>query len=358
MLSCLNRLSVLMAGLLVLSAVSVGAREIEGVNKDQIEVVLIPDKPAIMLGEPTFLSFTVRNRSDRDLQVVVGGDYRNDLGRPESFTIAVTGEGGKGVPQPVAGVSAGGFLMPEKIPAKGSYSFRLFLPHWATFEEVGAYSIAAKRTLELSEYSSGDWDCSQETMAVPVQAEAKLEVVPQDREKMAKLIAKLGGAMLGGQSDEAETAARTLLYVRDEGVVLYFADALGTRNYSLKFTALQALAKFGSHAAFQALKKGMETKGEDFAGTTTKKETADQLAENIRHAAAGALAQSPHPEAIPFLLSKRKDPSRGVRLTILHALGKMTPEEALPMLEEMARDEDKTVSEEAKRYMRLLSSKE
>jgi HEAT repeat protein len=98
----------------------------------------------------------------------------------------------------------------------------------------------------------------------------------------------------------------------------------------------------------------METKGEDI-GNTTNEQGANQLAENIRNAAAFALAKSPHPGAIPFLLTRRNDPSEGVKFTVLYVLGKMKPEEAIPILQEMVGDRNERVSKEAQRYLDLFS---
>ena len=39
-----------------------------------MEVTVVADQPVIMLGEPTWLSFTVRNLSEENLQILVGGD--------------------------------------------------------------------------------------------------------------------------------------------------------------------------------------------------------------------------------------------------------------------------------------------
>ena len=46
-----------------------------------------------MLGEPGYVLFKVTNQSDRNLRIMVGGDYRNRLGRPDSFKIEVVGPG-------------------------------------------------------------------------------------------------------------------------------------------------------------------------------------------------------------------------------------------------------------------------
>jgi hypothetical protein len=131
----------------------------------RLEVSLVIDKPKIMLGEPVYLSFIVQNESDQDLQVLVGGDYQNSLGRPETFNVTVTKDDGKRVPQPDAGISFGGLSGSQKLPAKGNYVFRLFLPHWAAFEEFGNYRIVAKRTLKLRKYSSNRWDFNETTLS-------------------------------------------------------------------------------------------------------------------------------------------------------------------------------------------------
>src|SRR5882724_7466926 len=52
-----------------------------------VEVSVVADQPAIMLGEPTWLSFTVKNLSEENLQLLVGGDDQNALGRPDSFQV-------------------------------------------------------------------------------------------------------------------------------------------------------------------------------------------------------------------------------------------------------------------------------
>src|SRR6267142_4415736 len=151
------------------------AGEIYAVDAQQIGVKLVPDKPTIMIGEPIYLSFIVQNDSNQDLQVLVGGDYRNALGRPETFTVTVLREDGKHVPQPVAGPGFGGLVGPQKLASWGSYTFKLFLPHWATFEESGKYRIVAKRILNLRQYRPDGWDFKEKTTDVQTEATATIE---------------------------------------------------------------------------------------------------------------------------------------------------------------------------------------
>ncbi len=354
MISHLKCLSILLLGALALSMhASPVAAEIYAVNGQSIEITLAPDQPTMMLGEPVNLSFVVHNHSDQDLQVMQGGDYRNALGRPESFTVSVTGKDGKSVPQPDAGGNRGGLMGPQKVPALGSYTFKLFLPHWATFEEPGIYTITARRILEVSPPGASNWRDSKTLTKVDVQASTSIEVVPFDAQKMGELIAVLGEVALTGPSDKAQAATYTLSVIQDERVVPYFVKLLEKRSSERKFAALRVLGNYKSEDAFQALKRGMQTTGKDIGNASTV-ERAEESAGMVRHAAANALAGNKHPRAIPYLLTHRHDSSEAVRITILHVLGGMKPAAARPLLQEMSRDQSKRVSDEAKRYLQLL----
>src|SRR5262245_37479225 len=83
--------------------------------------------------------------------------------------------------------------------------------------------------------------------------------------------------------------------------------------------------------------------------------TAISFAETIRSAAANALAESKHPEAIPLLLSMRNDSYASIRLKVVQTLGVLRTPEAITILQEMSKDENEDVSREANKY---LSSKE
>ncbi len=330
-----------------------------GADTTQIEVKLIPDKSTIMLGgEPVYLAFVVLNHSDQNLQVTVGGDYRNSLGRPESFCVTAFSEDGEKVAQPDVGQTMGARFGPQKIPANGSYTFKLFLGDWATFEKVGNYFVTSRRVLSLSRFGDDHWRTASHSTQTEMmaQATAKLEIIPRDDKRMGEVIDSLGTALLERRYVEANRPAKSLAYIDDERAIPYLVKALRTKDYSMKFAALRALGKFNNDTAVEALKEGMETQGDDMRGEATR-EGADQLAVNIRNIAAYSLSQSKHPGAIPFLLSRRADKSEGVRLTILHALGKMKPDEALPILREMTRDENPRVSNEAKRYVQLLEER-
>jgi HEAT repeat protein len=49
----------------------------------------------------------------------------------------------------------------------------------------------------------------------------------------------------------------------------------------------------------------------------------------------------------------RNDPYYGVRLSVLHVLGKMDTPESLEMIKKMTKDSDKRLRDEALRYLKL-----
>jgi hypothetical protein len=311
-----------------------------------------------MLGEPGWLQFSVRNLSTEDLQVLVGGDYRNALGRPESFKVRVVRESdGAGVPQPSAGQTMGGMVGPQKLSAGGEYVFRLFLPHWATFESPGRYAITCERKLQLLQPQEGKFFAELKPVEVEVSAHTVIDVTPRDEAAMGEVIRTLGERMLAGTSDDdARTAAAMLATIDDERVVPWLCRAVDSKSYSLKFVGVITLAKFDSDEAFAGLQRGMATRGSDFdPASATRPELLEQSADNIRHAAAGALSRSRHPAARAFLLEQRHDSAEGVRITVLHLLGTMPPDEALPILREMSSDANERVRREAERYIGLLT---
>lgn len=307
----------------------------------QIEVNLIPDKTTIMLGEPIYLSFCIRNRSNIDLGLVEGGDYRNTLGRPESFSVIVARQDGKQVPQPKTGPNMGGIVGSRKIPANGEYAIKLLLPHWATFEEIGNYTITCKRVLNIHEYQAKRFDPTNKSEEIAVQVSTQIKVIPVDDRKMGDVIESLGNTMLSANEDKALPAARALSYIADERAIKHFAQAIESSQQSIVFEAVRALSKFNNDSAITALKKRMDDQDKE-----------------IRHAIAVAFASSKHPQAVEQLLMMRKDKFYGVRLTALHALGKMTSVESLFMIQEMTQDEEKMVRNEAQRYLRERTSKQ
>lgn len=320
------------------------------VNGAPIEVSILPEKSVIMLGEPIHLSFIVRNLSETDLRFSEGGDYRNRLGRPESYDVRAVRSDGMQVPQPEIPIGRGGIVSSVRAPAGGGATIQLFLPHWAPFEETGIYTITCKRTLHFSDSE----ESLSQGVSVPVQTSVQIEVVKSNHEKMGKIIEKLGAEMFGEDKEKARLASQSLDYINDERAVPYLVKGVDPDDYNLTLSSLRSLSKYNTDSAIRGIKRGMSVSHEEMREVANRS-TAISTAENVRVAAAQALAESKHPEAIPLLMSMRKDNYWGVRLTVVQALSRLRTPEAIPILQEMSKDGNEYVSREANKY---ISSKE
>jgi hypothetical protein len=245
----------------------------------------------------------------------------------------------------------GGLVGGVKAPAGRAATRDLFLPHWASFEETGIYTITCKRTLGF--IGSGGF-LGPGGISVLVETSAQIEVVESNHEKMGEIIEKLSVEMLGEDKEKARLASQSLDYINDDRAVPYLVKAVDPGDYSLTLSALRSLSKYNTDSAIEGIKKGMRVGPEEIreAGDMS---TAISMARTVRSAAANALAESKHPEAIPLLLSMRKDSYAPIRLTVVQTLGVLKTPEAITILQEMSKDENEEVSREADRY---LSSKE
>jgi len=338
--------------LALLAPLPVAARPADyTVNGWKIGVSVTPDAPSIMLGEPTWLSFKVENFSDENLQLIVGGDYRNEYGRPNSFKIRVTDENSHAVPQPQVKFEAGGMVGPQPPLAKSNYTFRLFVPHWATFDGPGRYTFECARPLQLVK-STKDTASWRNTPGVEVSAKTELAVTPPDFVRMGKVIEKLGADLLAAGEISSTEARNALASIHDDRVLPIWLKCLEQKTYEAKFHALIALGDYPAAETVEALKRAMDLKGEDLPNCCTTAQVAESLAKNLRVAAVQALAKNTNPEARKFLLARRHTGDDEMRLTVVHMLGREKTDESSKLLSEMTADPAKLVSREAARYLK------
>ena len=171
--------------------------------------------------------------------------------------------------------------------------------------------------------------------------------MPTDDRAIETIVETLGKKLREGNREEKRWAVREMDSIKDQSIIPHLKRALESGDYLIMATALAALGKFESGDAFQVLQHGIFLTGADLKPGTTK-EVETVLAGSLRMEAARSLARSSHPEAIPFLLKQRDDPSDGVRLAIVSVLGKLKTPESLAMLREMTDDKSELVRKEAK----------
>ncbi|MBI1315218.1 TIGR03067 domain-containing protein [bacterium] len=347
-----------------------------------------PERDGLMVGEPGWILFEVHNDTDADKRAIVGGDYRNALGRPNSFKVDVFDAAGKPVPQPDSGIDFGGMSYPMPIAAKGSTVFKLFVPHWATITEPGRYRITIRRDLDLV---AGEKDGGRDAFAlkpetVPVAAETTLTIVPADDATFGSLIEQLGPVLLGepvspdlasrlrwvepigpqhivDPADEQERADQILRAISrngrpDERAVTWYLKLLAQPNVSRKRSALRFLGTCQSEAALDAIIRSLEITADDI-GDATNREAAGAVAENIQFGAAGALSMfaTRNPDsarATEKLLALADHPHMPIRLTVLHFAAQNKTAKAREIIDSLTTDKDVTLANEAKRYQILL----
>jgi hypothetical protein len=301
-----------------------------------------------MFGEPVWLSFKVENRTQENLQVMVGGDYENALGRPNSFKVKTADKDGNPVPQPELDMEGGGVFGSEPLPANSNYVFRLFLPDWARFERPGIYSITCKKTLEVLKPQPDVPFERRVTTKLETEDKASITVTTPDSRKMGGVISSLGAKAITGD----EEARKGLASIHEGRVVPLLLQILALKDYDSKFFALDALAGYDTPTAVEAIKSGLNIKGGDLPNCCTTSEEAEDLAINLRVDAVHSLADNKNPEARRFLLSKRGDPMDELRLTVVHMLGRSKSDESIAILRVMVRDTNTLVRSEAERYLK------
>jgi hypothetical protein len=316
----------------------------------KLQAIAKVEKETIMFGETTYIVFEIKNLSNVDFYTGVGGDYRNNIGRPDSYGVKVVGDNGNPVPQPKVTYWGGGLFGSETIPANGSYKVRLYLPHWATFEKTGDYTITVSRVFSIknkNELRSSEI-FEKPKVSFYAKATTKIKIVPTNQDELGKVIDDLGTKMLDISKEKVSRdeepqrdAANLLQFIDDNRTINYFAKAIEIYsvsdewryNWNYRRLAL-ALSKFKDDSALNALKKVMNSKNDD-----------------LRLDVADALTYSKHPNALKTLLQMQNDSYYFVRLRVVQAYGKIETEESTALLRKMINDEHEWVREQAKSFL-------
>ena len=172
------------------AAVGTAAAEDLDMAADSLTAAVRVDLAQIMVDEPIHFTFRIHNVGDVDLWRRVGGDYRNALGRSESFQCQAAAASGAVVPVPEVLIAMGGLMYWERIPAGGSVDHRLFLPNWAPFSAPGTYTLTCETVLKIAS-EGGD----APTVDVPVAAAGRVDVVATDdgHQRWPLVVAHPGG---------------------------------------------------------------------------------------------------------------------------------------------------------------------
>lgn len=335
----------------------------------KIGVRLAPEKPEVMVGEPLSLTLTISNLGDVNLSTAYGGDERSAQSRPDAFKVSAFNELGEALPvkDESSDVSAGARMRSEELAPRAVRSRNLFLPKWIDFVEAGEHRVCCETTLMVTQGTSEEirrrekpWN---DAIEVPVAAEVRINVVPKDEQRMAELIEKLGRAFNGlpavnmtgmppSMGDGRDRAGAYLAAIDDPRAIPHFVMAAKGGNYGKRFVAVQALSRFNDDRAVIGILNAIRVEWPELRKHAPTDEIAQGLTENIRHAAAIALGNSPNPTATKFLLGLSNDPSPSVRLAVAQRAARLETQESLDLLRSMSADENEMVRNEAGRLLR------
>lgn len=304
-----------------------------------IQINLKPDKSTVMLGEPLFLAFEITNLSGDKLGLALGGDYRNQYGRPDSFTVTVKRSDGTELPY-LRTLNMGGLSGWDAIEVGATYTIKLFLPHWATIDRVGVYRVNVKRMMSFANYEPAR--PAQRKYSFLADVDTEFTVVPYDEDRMGGIINSFGSIMLDVSDPRAVDSAEALRALNDKRVIPYFAEALrkfadpqdipaDAKTIIINRRAIAALGTYDDDRAIEALQGAVNSRTDD-----------------TRLAIANALSDNPHRSAIKLLLTMRDDEYGFVRLRVAQALKKVKTNEARAILHKLLNDEDEGVRRAAR----------
>lgn len=326
-----------------------------------IEAGFVPDEPQIILGQPSFITFTVINRSDTPYRFRVGGDSRGSV-RHNSFRITAADAHGTPVRDPYSYNNFGGFGQNLVLTRGQNYSERLFLGHWCAFDRPGLYTVTCRRVLS-------DFGKEPKSTTVTISSSFELTIAPFEEQQMRRVIAGLGDKLREGGHANLYEASLALAAIADEAVVAHLVYSLSHGDYQNKLEAIRGLCRFPSDAVADGLTAALKDRDHvirdaavralceigkvDRAPRVLIPEMSHESA-SVRAAAAQALGVTKAKEAFGVLLAAVQDREPTVRHAAAIALGSLGHKEALQPLMRCLEDQDMGLRVAAAKGLRAL----
>jgi hypothetical protein len=312
---------------------------------NEVEVTFKPMRQSFVLGEPIELMLWFENRSDTAVELLLSSSAGR--GWPDDFDVRVTGPDGKALPPLERSGEGrdGDSYLNSFLPVRSSAQMGVLssgvgvsLKNWTRPEKPGRYKVSLRRGVVAGPYN-GKYRLWPETTkpGVELRLETEFTIVESGGDDVGALVEELSVKTLACDRSPMDSpdAAGRLAALDDERAVKPLAEAVAKcRNASVKYPALQALAKFPTDAAFEALRAASTDADEDF-----------------RTVVAQTVARNKHPKAYALLLSMRRDTYYGVRLMVLNALEAEDTEASRRLIWEMTNDEHPLIKNEALRFL-------
>lgn len=304
----------------------------------ELAVSLEPDRRTLRQDEPLYLTFEVRLVAGEPLLLIEGGDYRNHLGRPESYGLAaIDVERGRSLPIRDAGPQLGGVVSGRRLSVDKPFRRRLLLAHWVRFDAAGAHRIVIGKQLRCAEEPWSVESIRRPAAEIEVQVATTLAVQPPDSEALGSVIDELGRRTLSAEDTVWREAEQALATIVDGRVVSHYVRLL-QRPGERSFVALKRLCIHGTDEALHALGQA--------------------LAEPVyrSYEVVLGLGANPHPGALELLWSFRRDEAANIRLAVLQGVFRRRPADCIERTRMFLSDPEPSVREEARRLVEALES--
>jgi hypothetical protein len=183
----------------------------------KFEAGFIAEKTEIMAGEAIYVTFYVRNTGTEPIYLETGGDGRSI--RSYRFQFSATDEQGGPArdPHPNPGHFGGLQGPPPAIKPGETYSEKLQLSKWLTFDRPGQYTVRGARTLQFPKIQDFTPDYA---LVHPLATSFRLTVLPQTDQGLSARIEALGKRLRAEEDEKnARLTAQLLTDSGDERVI-------------------------------------------------------------------------------------------------------------------------------------------
>lgn len=304
----------------------------------ELAVSLEPDRRTIRQDEPLYLSFQVRLVAGEPLILIEGGDYRNHLGRPESYRLAaIDVKRGRSLPIRDAGPQLGGVIGGRRLSVDKPFTKRLLLAQWVRFDGAGAHRLTIDKQLRCAEEPWSVASIHRPAAEIAVQVTTTLEVLPPSPEALGSVIDELGRRTLSSEDTAWREAEQALATIEDTRVISHYVRLL-QRPGERSFVALKRLSRHGTDEALDAI-------GQALADPAYRS-----------YEVVLGLGANPHARALELLWSFRRDEAPNIRLAVLQGLLKRRPADCIERARMFLDDPDPSVREEARLLVGELES--
>lgn len=220
--------------------------------QDEVQVNFELTDPAPGVGELVFITFTIRNLSNQDINADLGQN------RKEAFRFSLQGIDGHLLKKERT-LELHEFGPPWRvtIPAGSTYVDKLLLNEWLMLDTPGRFKLIAALDTEIQTFDT--------IVNVSRSQEIEITVLPRDTQRLRENFQNLLTEALAPTSEERIRAAEALHFANDEEAVPFLTKLLESEGYkgSNAHLAIEPLARIGTTNAGQGLIAALDSGNPD-----------------------------------------------------------------------------------------------